>query len=156
MSAINDLFDKRDSGPYSKPLRVVVVASDEASKYRGQDGSERKCMSTAISDGTTCILCKVYAETKFSKFTSGTSLVMRDVIHKTDDSRHIVVTEKTKVFVTAKMVIPDSHLTQGQAIIHPPSADVVPLQAALTSPAKKRVSVCGRLVQVLDTNSSVY
>ncbi|WAR17768.1 hypothetical protein MAR_032362, partial [Mya arenaria] len=83
---------------------------------------------------------KVFDELKFSKFAFGTSVVLRDVIQKTEDSRHIVVTKNTKVFVTSKVACPDAHITEGQAIVNPPPADV--------EGAKRTVKVCGEDVDI--------
>ena len=78
----------------------------------------------AVSDGTDCILAKIYDEGKFNKVQVGTCLALRDVIRKIDDMRHIVLTKNTKAFITAVFSVPDGHTAIGDSLVDPPAAAI--------------------------------
>lgn len=143
------MFKERDNGPYSKPLKVKVVARSEIIKYSGADGTEKQSLAVAVSDGTTVIKVTCYDCAKYSKLAVGNTVILRDVIRKKDDDqRSLVITKASKVFMSIQMDVPDSHRAQGCSILNPPPAETMDIAAALNSPLKKRLSVCGKIVQV--------
>ena len=52
--------------------------------------------------------------------------------------------------MTSGVEVPESHTHTGERLINPPAADTVPIQVALGSPFKMRVSVSGKIIQVRD------
>ena len=150
MTTISSTFSDRGTGPYSRPLNVKVVSTDEPVNYRGTDGSEKKALHTAISDGERVVKVICYDLTQFPKLAEGNTIVSREIISKTEDgTQSIVATKNTKIFLTGAMEVPESHSGEGFLILNPPSAPTIPLNEALRSPMKTRVSVVGRVVQVI-------
>lgn len=69
MTTINALFSDRGSGPYSKAIKVKVVAREaKARPYRGKDGSEKAVLTSGVSDGERVIKVICYDPAKFNKF----------------------------------------------------------------------------------------
>lgn len=69
MSNISAIFAEKGSGPYSKALKVRVVAvDDEPIKYRGKDGNQKSSLNCAVSDGNRVILAVCYDPSKFGRF----------------------------------------------------------------------------------------
>ena len=101
-----------------------------------------------MSDGKQCILAIVYDESKFAKFSIGSSLALRDVIRKTKETKYIVITRVSTVFISSGVDVPESHKEISEKLINPPAADAVPIQVALGSPSKMCVSVSGKIIQV--------
>ena len=150
MVTISSTFSDRGTGPYSRPLKVKVVSTDEPVNYRGTDGSEKKALHTAISDGERVVRLVCYDQTKFHKLAEGNTVVLREIIRKTEDgTQSIVATKNTKIFLTGAMEVPESHSGEGFLILNPPPAQTIPKNEALRSPMKTRVSVVGRIVQVI-------
>lgn len=145
MTSISNMFKERDNGPYSKPLKVKVVARSEIIKYSGADGTEKQSLAVAA----TVIKVTCYDCAKYSKLAVGNTVILRDVIRKKDDDqRSLVITKASKVFMSIQMDVPDSHRAQGCSILNPPPAETMDIAAALNSPLKKRLSECGKIVQV--------
>ena len=149
MAKISSTFSDRGTGPYSRPLKVKVVSTDEPVTDRGTDGSEKKALHTAISDGEQVVKLVCYDQTKFPKLAEGNTIVLREIIRKTEGTQSIVATKNTKIFLTGGMEVPESHSGVGFLILNPPPAPTIPIKEALRSPMKTRVSVVGRVVQVI-------
>lgn len=78
--------------------------------------------------------------------------MLRDVIRREDEGRPaIVITSATKTFITGPLEVPEGHKEQGEQIVNPPPPEVMPINVALTSPAKKRISIKGKVIQVSGT-----
>ncbi|KAH3729687.1 hypothetical protein DPMN_055665 [Dreissena polymorpha] len=61
-------FGNRASGPYKTPMRVCIVAVDEEpSTFRGKDGTERKVLACAVSDGCKVVRVVCYASNLFGR-----------------------------------------------------------------------------------------
>lgn len=78
---------------------------------------------------------------------AGTTLVLRDVIRKTE-SQSIVVTSATKVLIAAAIDVPQEHAQEGYRLLNPPPSEEVKIAIALSSPVKKKLSIAGKIVQV--------
>ena len=150
MATISSTFSDRGTGPYSRPLKVKVVSTDEPVTYRGTDGSEKKALHPAISDGEQVVKLVCYDQAKFTKLAEGNTIVLREIIRKTEEgTQSIVATKNTNIFLTGGMEVPESHSGVGFLILNPPPAPTIPIKEALRSPMKTRVSVVGRVVQVI-------
>ncbi|KAJ8300756.1 hypothetical protein KUTeg_022275 [Tegillarca granosa] len=88
--------------------------------------------------------CIIYDGVKFPKFKKGATLILKNIIKKTDA---IVVTSASKAFPVPKVEIPELIVNAGILIISPPPAEIKPLDDALRSPVKTRVSVMGQIIQ---------
>lgn len=153
-ATLEEICRERGQAPYNKKsLKVQVMATDSIRSYKNDQGQEKKSMNVAIGDSSMALKCVVYDESKFSKFKQGATLILKNIIKKTDA---IVVTSASKVFPTVKIMVPEHVVTSGIAIIRPPPADLKPLDEALSSPVKTRVSVTGQIVQVCDRLTSLY
>ncbi|XP_052214933.1 uncharacterized protein LOC127833612 [Dreissena polymorpha] len=130
-------------------MRVCIVAVDEEpSTFRGKDGTERKVLACAVSDGCKVVRVVCYASNLFGRLKVGSSIAMREVIRKTDARQpYIVMTEKSKVFATAAVSHPASHTDEGTTLLNPLPAADVPIATALSSPSKQKNSVVGKIVQ---------
>ena len=106
MTSIKDAFEKRTTGPYSQRIQIKVVACGEVATYKAQDGETRNTLSVAVSDGKECIVTKVYDEAKFQKFKIGSCLALRDVIKKNEETRCLVVTRVSKVYMSSGVDVP--------------------------------------------------
>ena len=145
MATISSTFSDRGTGPYSRPLKAKVVSTDEPVNYRGKDGSEKKALHTAISDGERVVKLVCYDQAKFPKLADGNTIVLREIIRETEDgTQSIVANKNTKIFLTDAMEVPESHICEGFLILNPPPAPTIPINEALRSPMKTRVSVVGR------------
>lgn len=79
----------------------------------------------------------------------GHTVVLREVIKRVEEGvDYIVVTKNSKVFISGPLEIPASHRSIGETLINPPPAEEKKMKEALASPAKKKVSVSGRIIQV--------
>jgi hypothetical protein len=79
----------------------------------------------------------------------GHTVVLREVIKRVEEGiDYIVVTKNSKVFISGPLEIPASHSSIGEKLINPPPAEETNVKEALASPAKKKVSVSGRIIQV--------
>ena len=95
--------------------------------YRGTDGSEKKALHTAISDGERVVRLVCYDQTKFHKLAEGNTIVLREIIRKTEEgTQSIVATKNTKIFLTGGMEVPESHSVEGFLILNPPPAPTIP------------------------------
>ncbi|KAH3874489.1 hypothetical protein DPMN_037734 [Dreissena polymorpha] len=150
MALIDEVFRNRASGQLERALNLLIVARNQPSTYIASNGEERHSLTVAASDGVQVIKVTIYYQSKFMKFQTGTPLSVRHSIRKTQDGEQTLrITKPTKVFITQALVEPGRHVQQGQILINPPEADVLPIQQAIRSLLKQRVSVCGRIVQVL-------
>ena len=132
MASISSLFEGKVSGPYARPLKVKVVATDEPVSYRGQDGTEKQALSVAVSDGNDCIKLVCYDPAKFPKLRLGNSIVLREVIRKGDEMpRYVVATRTNQIFLTGSINVPAAHTTEGIHILNPAPAEPVPVSQAL-------------------------
>ena len=78
-------------------------------------------------------------------------MVLRETIRREEEGvKTIIVTRNSKVFLGAPMEVPENHEGQAEVIVHPPAAEEKTVKDALSSPAKKKVSVKGRVIQVLN------
>lgn len=144
-ATLEEVCRERGQAPYNKKsLKVQVIAADSIRSYKNDQGQEKKSMNVAIGDSSMALKCIVYDETKFSKFKQGATLILKNIIKKTDA---IAVTSASKIFPTVKIEVPDHVVKSGIAIIRPPPADLKPLDEALRSPVKTRVSVMGQIIQ---------
>ncbi|KAH3782936.1 hypothetical protein DPMN_014125 [Dreissena polymorpha] len=50
--------------------------------------------------------------------------------------------------MSAPLQVPPQHVQEGERLLNPPPAEIVAIKTALTSPAKKRVSISGKVTQV--------
>lgn len=148
MTGFADIFQAKNLGPYAKPIRAKVVANGEVSTYT-YNNEEKKCLAIALSDGSRVVRGVAYDQFKFVKLKVGNSVVLRDVISKTEDGIDtVVITKSTKVFMTMNIETPASHEEDGKKILNPPPAAVKSLKEALQSPTKQKVSVLEKIVQV--------
>ncbi|XP_052268749.1 uncharacterized protein LOC127870133 [Dreissena polymorpha] len=148
MALIDEVFRNRASGQLERALNLLIVARNQPSTYIASNGEERHSLTVAASDGVQVIKVTIYYQSKFMKFQTGTPLSVRHSIRKTQDGEQTLrITKPTKVFITQALVEPGRHVQQGQILINPPEADVLPIQQAIRSLLKQRVSVCGRIVQ---------
>ena len=70
MASISTVFKDRGTGPYSKALKITVVAvDDQPLTYKGKDGTAKASLSSAGSDGERIVKIICYDPTKFSRFT---------------------------------------------------------------------------------------
>ena len=53
--------------------------------YRWTGGSEKKALHTAISDGERVVKLICYDQTKFHKLAEGNTVVLCEIIRKTED-----------------------------------------------------------------------
>ena len=92
-------------------------------------------------------ICKCSQEFTFQV---GQTLVVRETIRRSEaDGRVLVVTSVTKIFLTTPLTnVPDEHQRTAKLLVNPPPADKVTVKEALSSPAKKKITVAGRIVQV--------
>ncbi|WAR02995.1 hypothetical protein MAR_009553 [Mya arenaria] len=134
-----------DSGPYTKPMRLKVVGVTDVNKY----GDGKQCLRMVVSDGHSIIVCLAYDPSKFNKLTMGSFVVARDVIRKKEDGQQtLVFTRNTKLFLTSSVGVSEELTTQAQALLHPPPAPVTPINTALLSTKRQRVSIQGKIVQL--------
>lgn len=153
-ATLEEVCKERGQAPYNKKsLKVQVIAADSIRSYKNDQGQEKKSMNVAIGDNSMALKCIVYDETKFSKFKQGATLILKNIIKKTDA---IAVTSASKIFPTVKIEVPDHVVKSGIAIIRPPPADLKRLDEALRSPVKTRVSVMGQIIQVCDRLTFLY
>ena len=69
MTSISTVFSERGTGPYSKALKVRVVAVEgKPHNYRAKDGTEKSVLTSAMSDGGRIVKAVCYDSTKFPKF----------------------------------------------------------------------------------------
>ncbi|XP_052235525.1 uncharacterized protein LOC127847554 [Dreissena polymorpha] len=149
MALIEEVFRNRASGPLERALNLLIVARNQPSTYFASNGEERRSLTVAASDGVQVIKVTIYDQSKFMKFQTGTTLSVRNSIRKTQDGEQtLIITKSTKVFITQTLVAPGRHVQKGRILINPPAADVLPIQQAIRSPLKQRVSVCRRIVQM--------
>ncbi|XP_052814030.1 uncharacterized protein LOC128241087 [Mya arenaria] len=113
-----------------------------------ENGTERGGKKFVSSDSFSYTQKQGQDVSKFPKCEWGASLALQDIIRKADDARHLVITKNRKAFVTAGIKVPplESHSHWGCAM-NPQAAAAVPLDKALQSPQKTRVSVSGKIVQ---------
>lgn len=149
MSTLKDAFQQKGSEPYTKPLKVTVVACNQPQSYSNSAGEEKRCMHCAVSDNVNVAKVIVYDDSKFAKFQLNNTVVLRDVIKKQEDCiMNIVVTKTTKVFLSTNMNISSDKVEEGKILLNPPPAPQVPLMTALNSPLKCKSTVAGIVVQV--------
>ncbi|KAH3853197.1 hypothetical protein DPMN_095719 [Dreissena polymorpha] len=149
MASIEEVFKNQASGPLERALNLLIVARNQPTTYNSSVGEERRSLTVAASGGMQLIKVIIYDQSKFIKFQNSTTLSVRNCIRKTqDEEQSIIITKSSKVFITQALVTPGRHVQQGNLLINPPAADVLPIQQAIRSPLKQRVSVCGRIVQV--------
>ncbi|KAH3782826.1 hypothetical protein DPMN_160746 [Dreissena polymorpha] len=140
MTLIEEVFRNRASWPLEKALNLLIVARNQPSTYTciASNGEERRSLTVAASDGVQVIKVTIYDQSKFMKFQTGTTLSVRNSIRKTQDGEQtLIITKSTKVFITQALVAPGRHVQQGQILINPPAADVLPIQQAIRSPLKQ-------------------
>ena len=78
-------------------------------------------------------------------------MVLRETIRREEEGvKTNTVTRNSKVFLVAPMEVPDNHVGQADIIVYPPAAEERTVKDALSSPVKKKVSVKGRVIQVLN------
>ncbi|XP_052212546.1 uncharacterized protein LOC127831607 [Dreissena polymorpha] len=147
MTSIDAAFTERGTGPYTLALKVKVVAVKPAEVYR-KDGEEKRVMNFAMSDGITTAKGICYDPAKFCKLQVGNTLVVRNSIRRTEDEvRVLILTSTSKVLMSAPLQVPPQHVQEGERLLNPPPAEIVAIKTALTSPAKKRVSISGKVTQ---------
>ncbi|KAJ8317193.1 hypothetical protein KUTeg_005097 [Tegillarca granosa] len=144
-ATLEELCKERGQAPYNKKsLKVNVFCTDNIRSYKNDQGHEKKSLNVAIGDATMAMKCIIYDEVKFPKFKKGATLILKNIIKKTDA---IVVTSALKAFTVPKVEIPEHIVNAGILIISPPPAEIKPLDDALRSPVKTRVSVMGQIIQ---------
>ncbi|KAJ8310180.1 hypothetical protein KUTeg_012045 [Tegillarca granosa] len=104
-ASLEEICRERGEAPYNKKsLKVQVITTDSIRSYKNDQGQEKKSMNVAIGDSSMALKCIVYDETKFSKFKQGATLILKNIIKKTDA---IAVTSASKIFPTVKIEVPD-------------------------------------------------
>lgn len=136
MQSLKDL----PKGPYPRPLRLMVVATNQLTY-----GEDKRMLHIAVADSQNVVKAVCFDDTKFSFFTEGSGVVLRNVISRNGE---IIVTKQTQVFKTSPPAVDDWIITQGKNIISPPNPTMVTLNEAKTSPSKQRVSVQGKVINV--------
>ncbi|XP_062595983.1 uncharacterized protein LOC134257373 [Saccostrea cucullata] len=141
--------------PYTKSLKIQVVAITDVVNYRNDKNESKSLMNAAVVDHSKAVKCTIYDSTKFPRFKEGQYLILRNVIKKTDG---VVVTSNTKVFTCAPFAfeIPAAIQQRGREILNPPPAPVVNVKEALDSPPKARVTVRGKVVQEEATREVLF
>ncbi|XP_078327836.1 uncharacterized protein LOC144623312 [Crassostrea virginica] len=139
-----ELMNQKGQVPYTKSLKVKVIARETEFSYKNERNEERVLVNCAVADESAAVKCTVYDGSKFSRFAEGKSIILRNIIKKVDA---VVVTTNTKVFPCADVDVPDEVVQKAQIILNPPPASTKPVSEALNSPPKVRVSVKGRIMQ---------
>ena len=110
---------------------MKVIAGEPAKTFINDKGEEKKVLNLGVADGTRAAKPVVYDESKFNRITIGKSVMVCNLIKKTD---HIIISTQMKVFPTQDVVVSEKVALDAKYIINPPSADVKPLKDALLSP----------------------
>lgn len=142
---VKELMQGNSQVPYTKSFKVLVVCKDPEKMYVNEAKEERFLINCVVADATKAVKCTVYDRTKFSRFQEGNTIIIRNVIKKTDN---IVVTANSKVFPTGNIEVPQDVVDEGRRLLHPPAAEVKTVAEAVSSPPRVRVSVQGKLTQV--------
>ncbi|XP_062597814.1 uncharacterized protein LOC134259230 [Saccostrea cucullata] len=144
--SVEDLMTQSGQVPYTKSLKIQVVAITDVVNYRNDKNESKSLMNAAVVDHSKAVKCTIYDSTKFPRFKEGQYLILRNVIKKTDG---VVVTSNTKVFTCApfEFELPAAIQQRGREILNPPPAPVVNVKEALDFPPKARVTVRGKVVQ---------
>ncbi|KAJ8313568.1 hypothetical protein KUTeg_008129 [Tegillarca granosa] len=130
--------------PYTKSLKVRVISREKEFSYKNKKNEERVLVNSAIADATRAVKCTIYDSSKFARFKEGQSIILRNIIKKSDA---VVVTTNTKVFPCTQVDVPENIVSQARILLNPPPAPSKSVSEALASPPKVRVSVTGRIVQ---------
>ena len=155
MTKLDELMRLGGQMPYSKSVKAKVVAVDKVYKYVNEKKEEKTLLNAAICDDTKAVKCTIYDASKYARFKTGGTVILRNIIKKQDG---VVVTSASKVFPGPAMDVPDDIAQAGRDILDPPPAAIKDVSEALASPPKVRVSVRGRIVGVRFkfSMSSVY
>ncbi len=111
-----DLRNQPQNRPYSRSLRVKVVAVGEQRHYKDQTGDAKTCLNVGVADSTDMAKVAVYEPTKFPRFVEGNYLLIRNVITKPFG---FVVTQQTRVCSSVPM--PDIPVTSDSGAGSDPS-----------------------------------
>ena len=145
MSNIKSFMNER-AGPYKKPLKVTVVAVGKKESYRTTDGVQKEMLPVGIADQKNAALLHCYNKSLYMKFTEGKSLVLHNIVKKSDGT--VVLTEGSRVFVTTVMDIEDTLKMAAENLLNPPPAPVSPLKEAIRCPLRQRISIAAKVKQV--------
>ncbi|KAJ8319356.1 hypothetical protein KUTeg_004447 [Tegillarca granosa] len=142
--SLADLLSQAGQVPYTKSLKVRVISREKEFSYKNEKNEERVLVNSAIADATRAVKCTIYDSSKFARFKEGQSIILRNIIKKSDA---VVVTTNTKVFPCTQVDVPENIVSQARILLNPPPAPSKSVSEALASPPKVRVSVTGRIVQ---------
>ena len=131
--------------PYDKSVRAKVVSEGDVVTYRNSQGETKQSKTVALADEATTVKAVCYEPKLFSKLALNSALKVRNVISR-DGS--MILTSTSKVFPVGAFDVPAARREEGEALVHPPPAPVVPLYEAITSPPRSKTSVRGKVVQV--------
>ncbi|KAH3721393.1 hypothetical protein DPMN_064316 [Dreissena polymorpha] len=79
----------------------------------------------------------------------GNTLILCSTIRRTEaKGRVLILTSASKVLMLGPLQVPPQHRQDGERLLNPPPTELVQIKTALTLPAKKRVSISGKVTQV--------
>ena len=68
------------SGAFDRPVKVKVADRGTLVKYLGKDGEQKQSLTVAVTDGVGVVKIIIYDQTKFTRFSVGSSITLRNVI----------------------------------------------------------------------------
>jgi hypothetical protein len=136
---------KKANGPFQKAIKVKVADASSPSNYT-KDGEEKKFMASAVTDGVTVMKLVCYDPSQFTKIRSGSTMLLRNVIIR---EQSLIATKSSRIFLSGDIDVPEDKILEGKRLLNPPVAEFITIEQGLTSPAKKCLSIKGKLVQVI-------
>ncbi|WAQ99148.1 hypothetical protein MAR_023521 [Mya arenaria] len=143
MTTLTEAVSSRKPLPYDAGVKAKVVARGSILHYTSQ-GQDKQSLTVALADFSSAVKCIVYDAAKFPRFAVGHTVSLRNIIIRNNT---VIITKTSKVFLVPGMDVPEEREREGDHLVHPPPAPELPLDQALRSPAKSKVTVKGQLIQ---------
>ena len=109
--------------PYTKPLRLKVVAASSEHEYK----PDRKMKDMGLADATSTVRAACFDEEKFRRFSPGSGVILTNFTWKNGE---IQINSSTKVHVTSATDVPQDIEDDARCIIHPKEPPVIPIAEA--------------------------
>lgn len=136
---------KKVNGPFQKAIKVKVADVSSPSTY-SKDGEEKKLLTAAVTDGVTVMKLVCYDPSQFSRIKSGSAILLRNVIIR---EQALIATKSSRLFLCGDIEVATEKILEGKRLLNPPVADFILIAEGLASPAKKCLSIKGKIVQVI-------
>ena len=136
------------STPYSGAMKLKICGVGPIVGYRNASGDQRQSIVIGFADSTMAVKGVLYDASKLNIVKEGTTVMLINVILKSEGGKSVVITNRSKILKTGPIEVPEFLVKQGREIACPPPAAEVDIKTVQTSPVKTLVTLRGQVVSV--------